>query len=923
MLDSIPLKRGLLLGASAFALSFAAPAFAQTSNTPQASDDDAKSDETQDDEGIIVTGLRASLASAQSIKVNSDQFVDSITAIDIGALPDKNVAEALQRISGIQITRNRGEGSGIAIRGLTQVRTEVNGRDSFGASGGRALGFEDVPSELLAGVDVYKNPSAEMIEGGIGGLVNLRTRMPFDQNGLLAAVTLGANDYSLSKQLRMNGSALLSDRWETGIGEIGILANFSWFEANYRSDELVLEPYVSTTNLPAGTTGPREVSDGAGVATYFGDRERTGVYGAIQWAPSPDLEFYGQVFQSRYYIEGSNLSTFVTRGTDVNGVTGLTPIGTFEFDADGTFLRGGYDGIATNSNNQINFNISKTTDWSGGFKWSPASNLRINGDFQYIKATAENRNYSAFGNRDAGSYYMDLRGDVPQITFGPAGVENGANYYLIAVMDHKEDSDANQKTARVDLEWDFDDGSFLRSFTAGGRYTDRSATNRSTPYVWSFLSAPWGGNTVIPMSDYGLQNPFTEGFFDGRAEVQSLPGFNYFRLFDPGPLYAELYAKAGPSCCGPATRPLTEYNPATDINIQDEHTYAGYAMLRFGRDDALSGNIGLRVVRTENSASGRSTLTYRTTPTGPDINVQSPISASQQYTSWLPSLNLKYKVAPDLQLRAAASKGLSRPPFYDMRALFQLSENYVTDVNGNVTLRDRTGNGGNPYLKPLEVDQADAAIEWFPSRSSMLYGTVFYKKLKNFLSTAVYPLDVSVPGKGTQTFLVTAQANGTEGTVKGFEIGGNTFFNFLPAPFDGFGVQGNITYVDSDAPGAVGTLANGVQVPTSLQGLSKWSYNAVALYEKYGLRVRVAYNWRDNYLDTISGNGTGAIPIYVKAYGQIDGSIAYDLNKHVSIVLDVVNLTNSEKIQYQNVIEHPRKYQLDDRRIGLSIRIRN
>lgn len=914
------LRRGLLLGASAIALGVASPALAQDAGKKT----DDKEQPAEEDEGIVVTGLRASVASAQSIKVNSDQFVDSVTAIDIGALPDRNVAEALQRISGIQITRNRGEGSSIAIRGLTQVRTEVNGRDSFGASGGRALGFEDVPSELLSGVDVYKNPSAELVEGAIGGLVNLRTRMPFDAKGLVAAATLGVNNYSLSESTRINGSILLSNRWETGIGEIGILANFSYFESNYRSDELVLEPYVTTTNLPAGITGPKEVTDGAGWATFFGDRQRRGAYGAIQWAPSPNLEFYGQVFHSRYYLEGSNLGTFVTRGTDPQGVTGLTPVGQFEFASDGTFLRGGYDGMATNNNNQINFNISTTTDWAGGFKWSPASNLRVNADFQYITATAENRNYSAFGQRDSGSYYVDLRGDVPQITFGPTGAENIANYYLIAVMDHKEDSDANQKSARLDLEWDFDDSSFLRSFTAGVRYTDRSAINRSTPYNWTFLSAPWSGNNVVPLSAYGVTNPFVDNFYGGQVKVQALPALAHNRLFDAGQFFSEVYGRAGPSCCGPTTRPLTEYNPATDINVQDETTYAAYGMLRFGDTNAFSGNIGVRVVKTENSASGRSTTTYRTTPTGADIRVETPIDVAQDYTRVLPSLNLRYRVTPQFQLRAAASKGLSRPPFYDMRALFNLSENYVTPVGGGApTLRDRTGSGGNPYLKPLEVTQADVSAEWFPNSSTMLYGTLFYKDLTNFLANAVYPLQADVPGKGPQTFQVTALVNGTKGKVKGFEIGGNTFFSFLPAPFDGFGVQGNLTYVDSSAPGAVGTLANGIVVPTSLQGLSKWSYNAVAMYEKYGLRLRVAYNWRDSYLDTIAGNGTGAIPIYVKPYGQIDASIAYDVSPNVSLVLDVVNLTNEDKIQYQNVPNHPRKYQLDDRRIGFSIRFRN
>jgi TonB-dependent receptor len=863
------------------------------------------------------------MASAQAIKINADQFVDSITAIDIGALPDRNVAEALQRISGIQITRNRGEGSSIAIRGLTQVRTEVNGRDSFGASGGRALGFEDVPSELLAGVDVYKNPSAELIEGAIGGLVNLRTRMPFDQRGFLVAGSVGLNNYSLSDKWKFNGSLLASNRWDTGIGEIGVLLNFSWFQGNYRSDEIVIEPYVNTMNLPAGITGPRSVPDGAGFATFFGDRDRKGAYGALQWAPSSNLEFYAQAFHTDYYMESSNLSHFVTRGTDPNGVNGLTPLPGFEFDDDGTFVAGGYDGIGTGSNNQVAFNTSKTTDYSAGMKWQPTDRLRVNADFQYIKSTAVNRSFSAFGQRDAGSYFLDLSGKTPQVTFGPAGAEDPANFYVIGVMDHLEDSDADQYTGRADLEWEFDDESPLRSFTAGVRYTDRSAINRSTPFNWTFLSAPWAGNTPVPFSDYAIENPFTDNFFGGQSIVQTVPSFDFGRLFYPETLFAELYAKAGPSCCGPTTRPLIDYT-ANDINTQDEKTYAGYAMLRFGRDQALSGNVGVRVVRTENRATGQSNLTYRTTPTGPNIIVQQPIDVSQGYTKILPSLNLKYKLAPDLQLRAAASKGLSRPPFYDLRAIFNLSENYVSATPGGPpTLRDRTGTGGNPYLKPLTVAQADAAIEWFPNRNTLLYGTIFYKRLKNFLTTAVYPLEAEVPGAGVQTFTVTSLVNGTEGTVKGFELGGNTFFSFLPSPFDGFGAQANLTYVDSSAPGAVGTLPNGTVVPTTLQGLSKWSYNAVALYEKNGLRIRAAYNWRDDYLDTISGNGTAAIPIYYKAYGQIDGSISYEVSPNISLVLDVVNLTNKRKVSYQNIPEHPREFQLDDRRIGFSIRIRS
>src|SRR3990170_5079294 len=220
-------RMALLCGASLLSTTVLVPA-AMAQTVPEAAEpaedqqtgaaDDTS--ETPTDE-IVVTGGRASLRSAQAIKKNSDQMVDSIVAVDIGKLPDVNVAEALQRISGIQITRNRGEGSSVAIRGLTQVRTEINGRDSFSATDGRALSFEDIPSELLAGIDVYKNPSARLIEGGIGGTINLRTRMPFDAPGLVVSASVTGTHYDLREKNGYAVSGLISNRWDTGIGEIG------------------------------------------------------------------------------------------------------------------------------------------------------------------------------------------------------------------------------------------------------------------------------------------------------------------------------------------------------------------------------------------------------------------------------------------------------------------------------------------------------------------------------------------------------------------------------------------------------------------------------------------------------------------------------------------------------------------------------
>jgi iron complex outermembrane receptor protein len=943
------IRHGLMLGASALALGLSAPAIAQ--DAPAPADDTTKPAEDEEP-AIVVTGLRASIASAQSIKQNSGQFVDSITAIDIGKLPDANVAEALQRISGIQIFRNRGEGSSIAIRGLTQVRTEVNGRDSFGASGGRSLGFEDVPSELLGGVDVYKNPSAELIEGGIGGLVNLRTRMPFDQKGLLVSGTVGMNYYDLIDDTKPNASLLVSDRWETGIGEIGVLVDLSYFQGAFRSDDITIEPYFDRTNVPGYVGKTLSVPDGAGIGITFGQRKRKGAYAAVQWAPSSNLEIYGQFFRTDYFIETPNYTSFVTCGTDVSCANNMALNGTFKFDNDGKFISGSFGGFgATANNSQFTSNRSVTADYSTGFKWAIGDNLKLNGDFQYIDSLAENRSFTAFPQQDGGSLSIDLSGDLPKIAFGP-GTSNPANYYIIALMDHLEDSKADEKSGRLDLEWSFDDDSPLKSFTAGVRYTDRSAINRSTPYNWQFLSAPWGGSATAPnglrLNGYEIQNPFDSSFFYGKGTgvVGNVPFLEWHRLRDGATAFSQLSQAAGASCCGPFPRTLIQYAP-TDINTQSEQTMAAYGMLRFDFDKGgnfpLDGNIGLRVVRTKNEASGFYNLTYRVGQfnSGTNNTVNTPYGGSQNYTEFLPSLNLRYHLTDDLQLRAAASRGLSRPNFYDLRANFTVSQspsyNASRTAPGNVSCGTFTaqnapnecfdvtynGNGGNPLLKPLTTNQADVALEWFPSSSSMLYGTLFYKKVNNFAGTAIRPQSFAVPGYGTQTFQVTSILNGDKGTIKGFEVGGNTFFSFLPAPFDGFGVQANATYVDSKAPSLISFDANGRPLQTPLQGLSKWSYNLVGFYEKHGLTARVAYNWRDDYLDTVTGNGTGAVPIYRKAYGQLDASLSYDFSKNFSATLDVVNLLRQRKESYQAIPEHPRDFLQEDRRIGVSLRLRN
>ena len=245
-------------------------------------------------ETVVVSGKRAALSSAQKIKQNSDEIVDSIVADDIGKLPDRSVTEVLQRIVGVTMDRTMAkgdpehfsvEGSGISIRGLTYVRSEMNGRDSFSANGGRSLNFEDVPPELMAAVDVYKNPSAEQIEGSIGGLVNLRTAMPFDFDGLKTALSLQTTYSDLKEKSSPSVSGMVSNRWKTDLGEFGALVNIASSRSGTRTDAFQVEPYYPRTDAVVGQDPNTTlwIPKGSQWRTLEFDRKRQGLYGALQW----------------------------------------------------------------------------------------------------------------------------------------------------------------------------------------------------------------------------------------------------------------------------------------------------------------------------------------------------------------------------------------------------------------------------------------------------------------------------------------------------------------------------------------------------------------------------------------------------------------------------------------------------------------
>ena len=372
-------------------------AFAQTAPAPAPKPDPKPEAQI---ETVVVSGKRAALSSAQKIKQNSDEIVDSIVADDIGKLPDRSVTEVLQRIVGVTMDRTMAkgdpehfsvEGSGISIRGLTYVRSEMNGRDSFSANGGRSLNFEDVPPELMAAVDVYKNPSAEQIEGSIGGLVNLRTAMPFDFDGLKTALSLQTTYSDLKEKSSPSVSGMVSNRWKTDLGEFGALVNIASSRSGTRTDAFQVEPYYPRTDAVVGQDPNTTlwIPKGSQWRTLEFDRKRQGLYGALQWKKD-DVDSSLTYFRSKYRMQWDERAIFAQSdpyklqvANGEFGKNGQLLYGTLS-NSDGSGINFGADTRSAYRNSETQ-DLAWKLNWRANEQWSFSSDLqyiRVNGTLQ-------------------------------------------------------------------------------------------------------------------------------------------------------------------------------------------------------------------------------------------------------------------------------------------------------------------------------------------------------------------------------------------------------------------------------------------------------------------------------------------------------------------------------------------------------------
>jgi TonB-dependent receptor len=906
-------------------------------------------DSTADEqvEEIVVTGQRASIQSAQDVKKNSSVVVDSIVAEDIGKLPDRSVTEALQRVPGVSVGRYTNndaehpaaEGSGVAIRGLTQVRAELNGRDVFSAANGRGLSFEDVPAELMYAVDTYKSPSADMIEGGLGGTVNLRTRMPFDADGQLISLSTKANYGDQIKETNGEYSGLYSNRWETGAGEFGVLVNASTSDLSARSDQVYTRPY-----LPRVIDG-ESVWVSKGVDWRRNDHESTreGGYLALQWAPNDDTELYFTVFRSKHDTTYDENAFFLE---GANGDQALVPTADDDwvYDENGA-LQSGTATVANPAQWGLDFgtstrwanNISQTTDYSTGIKWSPDDKWKFSADFQLVDSELTVDDYTLGLKVIPQEAILSGMGTTtPSILIEPSYMADYKNYSLGQEMTHFERNNAESKTARFDAEYDFD-GAVIKSVKVGMRYSEKTADNINTGYDWNTRYATWFGFD---------KNSLPKVTADQAADYLTLYSFENFQRGDVDvPAAGYLYSAAATRDFRATTDAVNAGCPnesfswaCNDIvypdwnrldnpiyrNTQDETTVAAYFMANYGFDDLampIDGNIGVRVVQADNIAHGHLVINRITTPSGAVVveGSSSDYDAKNNYTNVLPSFNLRMRATDDLFIRFAASKAIWAPSFADMQARMTVSGSVNNDGKLLFSLNQDT----NPYLEPMKANQFDLSAEWyFDENGGMAHVAVFKKKVEDFFRRG--QSGFAVEGADGQAVVGTATwlANIGSGDINGAEIGVSKFFDSLPAPFDGLGIQANYTFIDSEAKiplinqpigGDTHAGASPLDTDRSIYGqmpvdqLSKNAYNIVGMYEKDGFSARLAYSWRSKYLITWGGNGfdpdfndgkggKARLPVYNDDYGQLDASVSYTFLENYTVTAEASNLLQEKTV---------------------------
>ena len=880
-------------------------------------------------EVIQITGIRSSIEKAALRKRDSDSFVDAIVAEDLGKFPDQNVAESLQRITGITIERSGGEGSKITVRsfGPEFNGVRVNNRTIATVSRGREFDFRMLASEIISGADVVKTPTASMVEGSIGASINIRTAKPFDFEGFQAAASLEAQNNEMASKTSPRISGVVSNTWD----EFGALFSVAYDEGKNRTDKatgkwgLVSyegERYRTPTRLQ--------------YAFEEEERKRLGVNTVLEWKPNENVKSTFDLIYSKY--ERISENTGISVPLQFNGFSDAV------ISEDGNSIVSAKK-VGTAPVDLLNLDDNADTEtYALGFNTQyRKNNLTLTADISYSKAEVD-ESVSIYnpsvsldevnGIEVNNTLFYDMRtsqvGSLKsQFDYGdPANV----HFHFLDVRPiHREDEVTE---VRFDGNWIVDNGIFA-SIDTGVFYTDREQDHTYSDLgdfkgITSNGFKLGGRRTDAPDDVFYRSN---NGDFLSDIPSEFVPR-EWARVTSP-----EALIQASRDISGDQTFGIPQIN-RTESRLNTEEVVGLYVQGNFsGEIEGMfwSGNVGLRYAKTDSSSAGHSRISQGFTAvdseglsTGMNYNLTDPVPVAKDYSysNLLPSVNFSLEMQEGLFFRAAAAKVMTRPSMN----LTGVDESY----SGNFESASHTY--GNPTLDPFEATQYDLGVEYYLEDGDSYSINLFHKNIGTFISSVTSVVNTGVeityddldpstgdPITGLDSFgelrlTEKTSANRGGGSVTGIEVSLNHSFTYLPGILSGFGIQANYTYADSkdkDANKGIELIA-AVKADSGLEGFTKNSYNITAYYDKDGLQARIAYNWHGDYLRQRFAEEE--LPDHVAAYGQYDFSASYAVNDMWTLTSSVINLTDEHDYHYADVKERMNLVSYSGRRFNVGVR---
>ncbi|WP_394130922.1 TonB-dependent receptor [Shewanella maritima] len=960
-----------LFGATLTAL-LAMPAYAaEPENTEEV--------DTSNIEVISVRGIFGSLKQANLLKRTDDRIVDAIVAEDIGKLPDNNIAEALQRIPGVSIESDFGVGQDVTIRGVTENLILLNGRSTAGPGRG-GIALDDFPSSFLKTVEVIKSPTADMIEGALGGTVNMQTIRPLELSEPLVAVTLEGEYADKTENTAPKFSAGVGNNWDLGdAGTFGASVNLSYMDREIRRDEYFNKiDMVDNIDIngdgvvddSGGPNGKYQRKTQSTVEQKTEQRERTAYGISLQWAPQSEA---GNIYidMNSAELDGGQAAYSIL---DVGG--SVVARDDSYYDGNGLLHNYDLDGVLVIPKTWSDFTTSKSTSHAIGTEWNLTDTIEFAAEYS-ISKSEERRTASEFNLRpiertdptldlvthtSTGSYTSGS--GIPGYTYADTGMLTNPDNLVFREFFHKtEDSDNEEQALRFDFNFTDVGVDWISAVKTGMRFTDREykanrfdlkpngttlkdsykkATNADGLYAPIWIDDPRLAETFKTIN---MNNSFDQTGVNGQNDLMTYHVYDADRLKDANATYLlvqDLLKDTSYAMNGSLADNMLEDNGAyKEIN---ETTQALYAQVHFDFED-LRAVLGGRYIKTDLESSIVDTV---------DANGNKTLMTGENdYTDFLPSLNVTYNLAQDTLLRFAAAKVMRRADFDQLSPSLSIDNQLVT------------GTQGSYQLEPYRVTQYDLSAEHY-FEDGVVSAAIFYKDVNSFTQTDtscladsstisdqnitewgnICLLDTAGQSQGDVNFAsesqgeayVTAErdagrtgivleteVNGGSGSVKGLELAYMQQFTFLPDFWSGFGVNANYTYADSEQPDG-----------NPLLKISKHSANAQFYWENEFLQFRLAYNWRDRYLDeqvvkrvqTVGALGlntadTEADPTvgnsYREARGQLDFSASWDISDSFTVYANAVNLTG-EPIEETTELGSTWNYSEADRRFSLGLR---